>query len=93
MHLYLLEDILSGKIVRKETVLEVERANKEIRKNFFSVRAAKAWNEIPEKVKNQNNVNGFKNASVGWKKDKAKKQQSNNQNDRAATIRKHDNEN
>ena len=52
---------------RKEHVLEVERSNLEIRRNFFVVRAAKAWNEIPERVKRATTTNGFKNAYDSWK--------------------------
>ena len=55
-----------GDEIRRE-VLEVERAKLEVRKNFFVVRAAKAWNSIPEGVKNQRTVNGFKNAYDAWR--------------------------
>ena len=52
---------------RREHVLEVERANLEVRRNFFVVRAAKAWNEIPERVKQATTTNGFKNAYDAWR--------------------------
>ena len=43
-------------------MLEVERASLEVRRNFFHVRAAAEWNKIPEAVKIQKTVNGFKAA-------------------------------
>ena len=52
---------------RKEHVLEVERSSLEIRRNFFVVRAAKAWNEIPEKVKEATTTNCFKNRYDSWR--------------------------
>ena len=39
-------------VVKEEAVLVVERARLETRRNFFSIRAAKEWNELPEIVKN-----------------------------------------
>ena len=78
--------------VRKEFVLEVEKANKEIRRNFFTVRAAKTWNDLPENVKKQNNVNSFKNAYDKWKK-KQKQQRDKQNNDSAAAERQKDDEN
>ena len=57
----------NGEEVRREDVLETERANLELRRNFFVVRAAKAWNELPDRVKTQRTVNGFKNAYDAWK--------------------------
>ena len=52
---------------RREWVLRVPRANLEIRRNFFTVRAAKAWNEVPDRVKNQRTVNAFKTAYDVWR--------------------------
>ena len=51
---------------RRSDMLVVEKARLEIRKNFFNIRAAKAWNEIPEEVKNQGSINAFKNAYDKW---------------------------
>ena len=51
---------------RRECVLEVERASLEIRRNFFHIRAAKEWNSIPDPVKKQKTVNGFKTAYDAW---------------------------
>ena len=55
-----------GKVVKKEAVLAMERTRLETRRNFYSVRAAKKWNELPEMVKNRTSVNRFKNAYDKW---------------------------
>ena len=55
-----------GKVVKKAAVLAMERTRLETRRNFYSVRAAKKWNELPEMVKNRTSVNGFKNAYDKW---------------------------
>ena len=52
---------------RRQWMLRVERANLEIRRNFFTIRAAKAWNEVPDEVKNLQTVNSFKSAYDNWK--------------------------
>ena len=52
---------------RKEHVLQLERARLGVRKHFFTVRAAKKWNELPEVVKKQTSINGFKNCYDKWK--------------------------
>ena len=62
--------VVEGESVRKEMVVVVERANLELRRNFFSIRAANAWNKIPENVKTQKNVNAFKNAYDAWRQGK-----------------------
>ena len=61
-------EVTEGGERRRSDILMVETARLEIRKNFFNIRAAKAWNDIPEKVKEQNSVNAFKNAYDAWKK-------------------------
>ena len=43
------------------------RANLEIRRNFFTIRAAKAWNEVPDRVKSQRTVSAFKSAYDEWR--------------------------
>ena len=53
---------------RRELVLKVERSRLEIRRNFFSVRAAREWNELPDAVKEAKSVNSFKNAYDEWRK-------------------------
>ena len=55
------------KVVKKESVLLVERARLETRHNFFSIRAAKQWNDLPDLVKNCTSVNGFKNNYDRWR--------------------------
>ena len=69
-------------VVRKSHILELENPRLEIRKNFFNVRVVNDWNKIPEEVKTQKSVNGFKGAYDRWKKSK------NTQKDvlRASTI-------
>ena len=59
--------ITEGGERRKMNVLKVEAARLEVRRNFFNVRAASIWNEIPEEVRVKNSVNGFKAAYDGWK--------------------------
>ena len=51
----------------KEHVLQMERARLVVRKHFFTVRAAKKWNELPEAVKKQTSINGLKNCYDEWK--------------------------
>ena len=58
---------------RRENVLEVERCNLEVRKNFFIVRAAKKWNELPDEIKKATSTNSFKNAYDAWKDGKLEK--------------------
>ena len=47
-------------------MLREEAARLEVRRNFFNVRAAKAWNQIPDKVKNQKSVNAFESSYDAW---------------------------
>ena len=53
---------------RKKNVLKVEPARPDVRKHFFTIRAAKIWNEIPAEVREKNSVNGFKASYDGWKR-------------------------
>ena len=62
---------------RRENVLRNENARLEIRRNWFNVRAAREWNEIPESVRNASSTNAFKNAYTKWVT-------QNNQNHRTA---------
>ena len=59
--------VQGGQVVKKEAVLEVERSRLEIRRNFFSTRAAREWNELPESVKKSTSVNGFKDSYDRWR--------------------------
>ena len=56
--------------MRKREVMVVERVNLEVRRHFFMVRVGKAWNELPEEVKGQKSVNGFKNQYDRWRNKK-----------------------
>ena len=53
---------------KKTHVLDQECARLEIRKNFFNVRIVKDWNNLPEEVRRQKSVNGFKNAYDRWRR-------------------------
>ena len=41
-------------------------ASHDIRNNFFTVRVVRPWNGLPESVRSQKTVNGFKTALDGW---------------------------
>ena len=45
----------------------------EIRRNCYSLRAAKIWNTIPDAVREQRSINAFKNAFDSWKRTSKKK--------------------
>ena len=49
-------------------VFNVERleGRLEIRKNFWAVRVADKWNQLPDQVKSANTVNNFKNGLDNW---------------------------
>ena len=51
---------------RRRDVLVKQRANLEIRKNFFTLRAERTWNALPGWVQEQQTVNGFKSAYDNW---------------------------
>ena len=54
-------------VARRNTeVLYKPPANHEIRDNFFTVRVVRKWNSLPEEVKSQKTVNGFKSALDRW---------------------------
>ena len=59
--------ITGGGEKRKELILQQERARLDVRKHFFTVRVVKKWNELPEEVKNQTSINGFKNSYDRWR--------------------------
>ena len=52
---------------RRKNVLKVETARLEVRKNFFNLRAAGVWNNVPDAVRDKKTVNGFKAAYDKWK--------------------------
>ena len=47
-------------------VLKEEAARLEVRRSSYTVRAAKTWNKIPERVREQKSTNAFKNAFDNW---------------------------
>ena len=55
-------------VIKKTHILEQENPRLESRKNFFNVRVVKDWNKIPEEIKTQKTVNGFKGAYDRWRK-------------------------
>ena len=59
--------IVEGKPERKMEVIVAARAQLDLRKNFFTLRVEKQWNKLPEDVKAQRRVNGFKNHYDSWK--------------------------
>ena len=59
--------IEGNEVVKRDSMLVIDRARLEIRRNFFTIRAASSWNEIPENVKNCTSINGFKTAYDRWK--------------------------
>ena len=40
--------------------------NTDIRRNFFSLRVIKPWNNLPDQVKSVSTVDSFKNAYDDW---------------------------
>ena len=42
--------------------LEIPKASLDLRKNFFSIRGSKTWNNLPSSVRDSKSVNSFKNA-------------------------------
>ena len=42
--------------------LSIPRANLDLRKHFFSLRAARIWNSLPSDIRESNTVNIFKNS-------------------------------
>ena len=51
---------------RREWMIKVERANLETRRNFFTIRAAKEWNDLPDEIKESSTVNSFKSKYDRW---------------------------
>ena len=64
--------VTEGREERRVNVLKEESARLEIRRNCFSVRAAKIWNAIPDTVREQRSINAFKNAFDAWKRSRKK---------------------
>ena len=47
-------------IERRRQVLRIPGSRLEVRRNFFTVRAASEWNDIPDKVKEAESIASFK---------------------------------
>ena len=52
---------------KRSHVMKKEKANLEVRRNFFTLRAERLWNRLAEWVKQAESINSFKNA-YGWRK-------------------------
>ena len=50
-----------GRETRRTDILNRERVRLEVRRNFFTVRVVRYWNQLPEEVKEQRTINAFKN--------------------------------
>ena len=61
--------IEDGQEERRRNILYEPRSQKEMRKNFFTVRVVKLWNELPDNVKEAKSVNQFKNMYDKWKQE------------------------
>ena len=59
--------VKDGNVERKSEIIVKERAALDLRQNFYTMRVVREWNGIPEDVKNEKTVNGFKNALDKWK--------------------------
>ena len=66
-------------------MLRVARANLEIQWNFFTIRAAKKWNEVPDRVKSQRTVSAFKSAYDEWRNNNSLPETANLAIEREAT--------
>ena len=58
---------MEGEVRRKDSLCR-QNFNLEVRKNFFMVRTVPHWNMIPDEIREQKSVNGFKNAYDRWRK-------------------------
>ena len=52
----------------REDVLFMGTVRLDSRKNFFKVHVINRWNSIPDAIKEQRTVNGFKNKYDEWRK-------------------------
>jgi ribonuclease P/MRP protein subunit RPP40 len=55
---------------RRTDIIYKEKAKQETRKNFFTLRVARKWNQLPEEVKQAKTVNEFKNKYDEWAEEK-----------------------
>ena len=59
---------------QRDDVMFMNHVRLETRKNFFNVRVIKRWNALPDTVRNQKSVNGFKNELDKWTEREKEKQ-------------------
>ena len=59
--------IVESRDDQKMEVIVGAPASLDVRKNFFSLRVVNKWNKLPEVVKEQQNINGFKNHYDRWR--------------------------
>ena len=61
-------EVIDGTEIKKIETLYKKPAKNEIRNNFYTVRVARSWNELPEEVKGVKTVKTVKSAYDAWKK-------------------------
>ena len=61
--------VVGEEVERRREIIIGERANLEVRRNFFHVRVEEIWNKLPEAVKAQRTVNGFKSQYDRWREE------------------------
>ena len=61
--------VVGEEVERRRELIVGERVNLEVRRNFFRVRVEAIWNKLPEAVKAQRTINGFKNQYNRWRKE------------------------
>ena len=54
--------------LERQDVLFMETVRLDSRKNFFTVRVINKWNSVPDAIKEQKTVNGFKNKYDEWRR-------------------------
>ena len=60
--------IVGEEEVRRRELIVAERPKLETRKHFFTLRVEKMWNEIPDEIRMQKSINGFKNNFDKWRR-------------------------
>ena len=62
--------------LERQDVLFMETVRLDSRKNFFTVRVINKWNSVPDAIKEQKTVNGFKNKYDEWRRRQQQQQQT-----------------
>ena len=62
--------VTNGEQTKRKDVLFKESVRLDSRKNLFTVCVNNKWNELPDEIKGQKSVNGFKNRYNSWKRSK-----------------------